>query len=67
MLIGVGACALAVLAWADANPASATWPGWHVETNEDYDAPGYPISWMFDNDPSTAWVFSYKPYHLAAC
>ena len=51
-----------------AAPASVWWFGWRVSSSEelsqgmkysrDEEAPAYPLSLMFDNDPATAWVFS---------
>lgn len=46
---------------AEGVPAGLTWPGWEVDGGEYYDAPGYPLAWLFDDNPSTAWVFHYRP------
>ncbi len=46
---------------ADTIPTGVIWPGWRVETEERYDTPGYPITWMLDGNPATTWVYHFHP------
>ena len=62
LLLAAGFC---LAARADGAFATVQWPGWLVETDEDYLSTSYPLANMLDGDPRTAWVFnkklSYKP------
>lgn len=57
---------LGTLACADHIPTNATWRGITVSTSEEFWALGrskekkYPIHWMFDGKPETAWVYESK-------
>ncbi|MHB9026245.1 MAG: NADase-type glycan-binding domain-containing protein [Armatimonadota bacterium] len=46
---------------ADGTRTGITWPGWRVETSEVSDAPGYPITFMFDSSAKSAWVHHFVP------
>lgn len=51
-----------------ASPASIWWPGWEISSSEElsqgvkyrqkWDAPGFPLTRLFDGDTKTAWVYS---------
>jgi hypothetical protein len=47
---------------ADYVPTSLSWPGWTVSSSENLYAgrrhTSYPLVYMLDGDPKTAWVFS---------
>jgi len=62
LLLAVSLC---IAARADGAFATVQWPGWLVETDEDYLSTQYPLANMLDGNPQTAWVFnkkfSYKP------
>ncbi|MHB9107472.1 MAG: NADase-type glycan-binding domain-containing protein [Armatimonadota bacterium] len=62
LLLAVSLC---LAARADGAFATVQWPGWLVETDEDYLSTQYPLANMLDGNPQTAWVFnkklSYKP------
>lgn len=49
------------IVFADGTRTGIIWPGWRIETSEDYDAPGYPISNMFDGAARSAWVYHFAP------
>ncbi len=53
---------LAAICVADGEDTNASWGGWKVSTGEaswfGTRHSSYPIPLMFDNSPSTAWVFS---------
>jgi len=64
---------------ASASPASVWWPAWTISSGEELSGgieyskngytPSFPLSFLFDNDPQTAWVYSaksrefYSPFH----
>jgi hypothetical protein len=55
--------ALAAGALADHDPSSISWKGWRVASSENLfageDKHGlYPLTYLFDGDPKTAWFFS---------
>jgi hypothetical protein len=53
---------LALPAWADHMNTDIHWPGWRVESSEELylgrKYTQYPLTYLFDGDPQTAWVFS---------
>lgn len=64
---------------ASASPSSVWWPAWTISSSEELSGgieyskngytPSFPLSFLFDNDPQTAWVYSaksrefYSPFH----
>ena len=55
LLIGMSAI------WADRTNTGIIWPGWRIETSEEYGLAKYPITNMFDGDPSSTWVYNFRP------
>ena len=55
---------------AIASPSSVWWPAWTVSSSEELSGgieysknsytPSFPLSYLFDNNPKTAWVYSAK-------
>lgn len=52
------AVSLCLTVRADGASATVQWPGWLVETDEDYLSTQYPLADMLDGNPRTAWVFN---------
>ncbi|HVF85520.1 MAG TPA: hypothetical protein VM821_06040, partial [Abditibacteriaceae bacterium] len=52
------------------SPSSVWWPAWTISSSEELSGgieyskneytPSFPLSFLFDNDPRTAWVYSAK-------
>ncbi len=59
---------IAVSSAALAAPSSVWWPAWTISSSEELSGgieysknsytPSFPLSFLFDNDPQTAWVYS---------
>ena len=55
---------------ASASPSSVWWPGWNISSSEELSGgieyskntwtPQFPLSYLFDGDTKTAWVYSAK-------
>ena len=60
-------CACTVL-WADGRPTQIRWYGWTVASDETFfdgrKHSSFPLTYLVDGDPSTAWVFSGKKMEL---
>lgn len=64
---------------ASASPSSVWWPAWTISSGEELSGgieyskngytPSFPLSFLFDDDPQTAWVYSaksrefFEPFH----
>ncbi len=61
----LGLLGLAAAAFADHQPTAIRWPGWTLSSGEETWAGAihgsYPLQYLIDGDPATAWVFSGKP------
>ena len=65
LLLCAAALATCLPLLADGHGAEITWPGWTIESGEEGEPErrihtSFPLTYLVDDDPATAWVFSDK-------
>jgi hypothetical protein len=66
-VLGAAIALTPIIVAADTIPQQVTWPGWTIFSSDDLGFSGkhrYPVTYIFDGDPSTAWVFKAKFKHV---